>query len=303
MKSCACFAGMLMMMLMTLFAQNTQADAVWDSSPEGETLLRSFANAPFPHVSREKGYTYDKTFFDAPAHYQDSTVGIFIPAGYRPSETVDYVVHFHGWSNHVSNVLDQYALRRQLVESGRNAILLVPQGPKDAQDSSGGRLESDAGAFAALLQEVTAFLQQEGKIHTAHIGKIVLTAHSGGYRVVGGILTRGGLTEHITDVLLFDASYGELEAYTKWATQGHARRLLSIFTRHLAPENFMLLTLLQQHRAHVTSLLEPDLKESLLQQRQPILIHTLDLPHDEVLQKRDYFALFLRTSALPAIAK
>lgn len=274
--------------------------ASWTVSSEGQTLLRSFHNAPFPYKSREKGYTYSGTFFDVPTHYNDSTIGIFIPAGYRPGATVDYVVHFHGWSNHVANVLDHYELRQQMQASGCNAILLVPQGPKDAQDSSGGRLEGEPGAFEALLQEVTQFLRESGKIHTDRVGSIVLTAHSGGYLVTGAILRQTRLQDRISDVLLFDASYGELEAFAHWAGEKN-HRLVSIFTRHLAPENFMLTTLLQKQHTAFNSILEPDLTDSRLALRHPLFIHTLDLAHDEVMQKRAYFARFLRSSALPQI--
>ena len=272
--------------------------AGWVASAEGETRLHSFHNAPFPYSSREQGYTYDGKFYDAATHYSDSTVGIFIPAGYKPGAAVNYVVHFHGWSNHVAGALDHYDLRRQMTASGCNAILLAPQGPKDAPDSSGGRLEKESGGFEALIREVTQFLVEEGKIHTAHLGSIVLSTHSGGYLVTGAILRQSALRTHITDVLLFDSTYGELEAFADWAAEKQ-HRLVSIFTRHLAPENFMLLTLLQKRHTVFTSILEPDLTPALLKARQPLFIHTLDLPHDEVMQKHDYFALFLRTSALP----
>jgi len=299
---------MLLMLLLTFWggivlmspakANGTPEGEGWVASAEGETLLHPFRNAPFPYKSREKGYTYDGKLFDAPTHYSDSTVGIFIPAGYKPGAEVDYVVHFHGWSNHVAAVLDHYELRRQMAASGRNAILLVPQGPKDAQDSSGGRLEGEPGAFEALLREITQFLVEAKKIHTARIGRIVLSTHSGGYLVTGAVLRQSALRNSITDVLLFDSAYGELEAFTNWGAEKH-HRLVSIFTRHLAPENFMLTTFFQKRHTAFTSLLEPDLTPSLLEARAPLFIHTLDLAHDEVMQKHDYFALFLRTSALP----
>jgi len=272
----------------------------WVASAEGDTLLHPFRNAPFPYKSREKGYTYDGKLFDAPTHYSDSTIGIFIPAGYKPGAEVDYVVHFHGWSNHVAAVLDHYELRRQMVASGRNAILLVPQGPKDAQDSSGGRLEGDPGAFEALLREVTQFLVDAGKIHTTRIGSIVLSTHSGGYLVTGAILRQSALRTHITDVLLFDSTYGELEAFTNWGAEKYYR-LVSIFTRYFVLENFMLTTFFQKRHTAFTSLLEPDLTPALLEARAPLFIHTLELAHDEVMQKHDYFALFLRTSSLPHV--
>ena len=189
-----------------------------------------------------------------------------------------------------------------MAHSKRNAILIVPQGPKDAQDSGGGKLEHDPGAFAALINEITAFLVQEGKIHTKRIGHIVLTAHSGGYLVTGAILKHGGMDAAITDVLLFDASYGELEAFADWAKKDTSHRLVSLFTEHLASANFQLLTLLRQRHVAFETILEPELNEIFLTPRRPLFIHTLDLPHDEVMQKRHYFELFLRTSALASSA-
>ena len=292
----ALWGGILLMS--PVKANGTPKGESWVASAEGETLLRPFQNAPFPYKSREKGYTYDDKLFDAPTHYSDSTVGIFIPVGYEPGAEVDYVVHFHGWSNHVAAVLDHYELRQQMAASKRNAILLVPQGPKDAQDSSGGRLEGDPGAFERLLREITQFLVEAGKIHTTRLGSIVLSTHSGGYLVTGAILRQSALRSHITDVLLFDSTYGELEAFTNWGAEKH-HRLVSIFTRHLAPENFMLTTFFQKRHTAFTSILDPDLTASLLEARAPLFIHTLDLAHDEVMQKHGYFALFLRTSALP----
>jgi hypothetical protein len=194
-------------------------------------------------------------------------------------------------------VLDHYRLPEQVVASGCNAILIIPQGPKDAADSGFGRMEDDGG-FEALMREIVEYLHAEKKIPTTTIGQIVLTAHSGGYNAVAAICDHGGLRENITDVLLFDASYGGLEHYADWIALGHDRRLVSIFTAHLAPANFELLTLLKQQNVSYEILMEKNLTPDVLKKRTAIFIHTEDLPHDEVPTKRDYYALFLRTSAL-----
>ena len=271
-------------------------DEPWLPSPDGLTLLRPFASAPYPHASRVQGHTYQGKLFDAATHYADSTIGLVIPAGFRPSQSTDFIVHFHGWGNHVRNVIEHHELRKQLTASGRNAIHIVPQGPKDASDSGCGKLE-DAGGFANLIREVAQFLKADKKIPTERIGKLTLSTHSGGYNVTRAILERGGLGKNITDVLLFDASYGGLEVFADWGAQKQ-HRLVSLFTTHLASENFQLLTLLTKRGAVVSPLLEPGLAEKTLRLRRPAIIHTLDLLHDEVLMKRDYLELFLRTSAL-----
>lgn len=156
----------------------------------GTGFLVPFASAPYPHASRAAGHLYQGKLYDAAAHYSDSTVAIYVPAGFRQCARVDLVVHFHGWNNNVRHVLERYRLREQLDASGCNAVLVVPQGPKDAPDSGDGKLELDEGAFARFVHDVAAWLHTQGVTQTDAIGKIVLTAHSGGYGGAGGVLTR-----------------------------------------------------------------------------------------------------------------
>jgi hypothetical protein len=166
-------------------------------------------------------------------------------------------------------------------------------------DSGFGKME-DAGGFEAMVREVVEFLHREKKIHSTDIGHITLTAHSGGYNAVSAIVANGGLNDHITDVLLFDASYGGLERYADWISAGKNRRLVSIFTAHLAPANFELLTLLKKAGTKYDLTMEKDLTDAFLKQREALFIHTEDLAHDDVMAKRDYFARFLATGDLPS---
>nr|WP_309684975.1 hypothetical protein [Armatimonas sp.] len=68
-------------------------DETWLRSPDGLTLLRPFASSPYPHPSRAQGHTYQGKLFDAITHYSDSTVGLVIPAGFRPSQSTDFIIH------------------------------------------------------------------------------------------------------------------------------------------------------------------------------------------------------------------
>jgi hypothetical protein len=268
----------------------------WIDESGAQVMLRPFAHAPYPHASRANGFKGSTESF-GPEHYQDSTIAIVIPKQFKPTRSVDLVVHFHGHRNHVDKVLTQYDMIDQLQKSGRNAILIVPQGPYDAADSGFGKME-DAGGFEAMVREVVEYLYAQKKIPTTDIGHIVLTAHSGGYNAASMICARGGLADHITDVLLFDSSYGGLENFAHWIAQDHDRRLVSIFTAHLAPANFELLTLLKKAGTDDDLTMEKDLTDDFLKQRTALFIHTEDLAHDEVMMKRDYYARFLATSAL-----
>jgi hypothetical protein len=266
----------------------------WQKTSDGEIILRPFANAPYPHKSRETGFKGSKSTF-GPEHYTDSTVAIVIPAGYVPGDSVDFIVHFHGHMNHVSSVLPKYKLAQQLAAAKVNAILLVPQGPKDAADSGGGKLELDPGGFARFIEEVTDFLKAEGKIKTSSVGKIALTAHSGGYKVTAAILHQGGMPKRITDVILLDASYGSLEWFADWCKADPEHRLVSLFTDHLADENQEIMKLLDKAGVKYRKLHEEQLTADQLTGRGPVFMHTKG-PHDQV--PIDYFGKLVATSAL-----
>jgi hypothetical protein len=286
---------------LTTFAAGTpttRPTGHWLDEGGTQVILRSFAHAPYPHPSRANGFKNAKETF-GPEHYQDSTIGIVIPKSFKADGAVNLVVHFHGHRNHVDNVLTRYQMLEELEKSGRNAILIVPQGPLDVPDSGFGKME-DAGGFEAMVREMVEFLHREKKIHSTDIGHITLTAHSGGYNAVSAIVANGGLNDHITDVLLFDASYGGLERYADWISAGKNRRLVSIFTAHLAPANFELLTLLKKAGTKYDLTMEKDLTDAFLKQREALFIHTEDLAHDDVMAKRDYFARFLATGDLPS---
>ncbi len=264
---------------------------------EPTVLLQPFASAPYPHASRASGYTYGTTFYDAPAHYSDATVGIVVPAGYQPRATADFVVHFHGWSNHVAQVLEHYRLPQQLQESGRNAILIVPQGPKDAQDSGDGKLELDDGALKRLLDDVLTFLRARKITGATAIGRVVITAHSGGYKAASAVLVHGGVSDRVTDVVLFDATYGELEGFANWFRGGANRRLVSFFTDALGTADVALMALAQDARPLAVRL-DPDWSPDDLRARRAAFVLCRTIPHDELLQQRNFFAVALTTSAL-----
>jgi methylmalonyl-CoA mutase cobalamin-binding subunit len=276
----------------------TALGQTWTDTPEGQVLLRPFAAAPYPHPSREAGLQSANGTFPRDPHYVDSTVGIVIPKNYVKGENVDYVVHFHGWSNHVGPVIKQYKLAEQLAASGANAILLVPQGPKNARDSGCGKLELDPGGFERLIAEVTAFLKSEGKLSTDRVGKILLSAHSGGYKVTARILHHGGLTDRISDVVLLDASYGNLEDFVTYATAQKDARLLSFHTQDLDDENARLRAMVETAGLQTRTLPEDLLGPDTLTPRGVSFIPT-KLGHNEVPMKSEYFRRALTTSALP----
>ncbi|HEV2261786.1 MAG TPA: hypothetical protein VGR69_05810 [Candidatus Rubrimentiphilum sp.] len=267
----------------------------------GKTFITPFASAPYPHSSRAQGHVYQGKLYDAATHYSNSDAGIFIPDGWRPqSDAIDLVVHFYGWNHDVPKTFATYRLREQLVASKRNAILVVPEGPTNAPDSGDGKLELDPDGFKRFITDVAAWLQHSNLSPTNRVGRIVLTAHSGGYGGAGGVLMRGGMNDAITDVVLFDAAYGYFDAFADWArTRQH--HLLSVFTSDTSTGNAALMGKLQGAVPNLYVWLAEDMTLARLTTRAPTFVLTTSVEHDDLLQKYEWYSLFLQTTALDAL--
>lgn len=267
-------------------------------APQGQLVVTQFVTAPFPHAARTNGHKYKDKNYPAQEHYSDSTVAIFIPKGFRETGRVDFVIHFHGWFNTVAGTLDTFKLIEQFVASGKNAVLVVPEGPRNAPDSFGGKLE-DADGFKRFMAELATTLKQRGVFKRDFtVGDIILSGHSGGYRVISGILDRGGMSASVKEVWLFDALYAETEKSLAWSDREHGR-LLNIYTDHggTKDDSEAMMNLLKQRGTAFLAAEETQLTPAELQKGRLVFIHT-ELGHNDVVAKREQFKLFLRTSVL-----
>jgi hypothetical protein len=298
-------AGKRMRTLLVLFlgcaAFTTHAEGL--SQPyadSGRLIVTQFLSAPFPHPARAQGHRYKDKLYPADQHYSDSTVAIFIPKGFRETGKLDLVIHFHGWLNNVAGVLEHYQLIEQLMNSRRNAILVVPQGPRNAPDSFGGKLE-DPGGFRRFMDEVVAALRQSSALKRRFtLGQIVLSGHSGGYGVISSIVACGGLSDHVREVWLFDALYARTDKFLSWFDAQHGR-LLDIYTARggTKAESEALMATLKQRGTPFFAGTESQTKVADLQNNRLVFIFT-DLAHNDVLDKHQTFRDFLETSCLKA---
>lgn len=277
-----------------VLAENTEDYSNWISDELGEFIITPMKNAPYPHASRKDGYKRDDTFYSAEEHYMDSSIGILIPSGYAKTDTVDVMIHFHGHGNNVAKQVMGKQLREMLNASGKNLIMIVPQGPKDARDSSCGKIEDQDG-MKNLIMECLAFLKKESKTSTETPGKIIVSGHSGGFLPVAACLDAGGMDEHISDVFLMDASYARLESYSGWAGRSKGR-LLSICTDHLLEENFEIMRNLQKEGiTQFSILLDEDVTPEALTKHRAAFIHT-KLTHKTLMYETGYLKRFMATS-------
>ena len=266
---------------------------------QGQMILTQFNTAPFPHPKRAEGHTYQGKKYPAKEHYSDSTVAIFIPKGFRETGRVDLLVHFHGWFNDVAGTLAGYKLIDQLMASGRNVVLVVPEGPRKAPDSFGGKLEDDGG-FKRFIDEVLQTLRHQSDLTNKafNLGDIIISGHSGGYEVMSAILDRGGLTDQIKEVWLFDGLYAQADKFLAWVGKRQGR-FIDIYTDGggTKARSQELIAALKQQGIPMLAVEEKDATPSDLEAHKVIFLHT-DLRHNDVLEKRQEFRRYLETSCL-----
>ena len=179
----------------------------------------------------------------AGTEHGDDTVVVFVPDKYRfrAEEGISALVHFHGHNSSAERALAAHALREQLVDSRQNAVLVVPQLALFAADSSCGKLAAP-GAFARLLGGALSTAAKVGRttLGDSHfperprLGRVCLSAHSGGYHAAACSLRHGGVD--VSETYLFDALYAESDVFRDWvlARRGdpatHRHKLVSYFT-------------------------------------------------------------------------
>jgi hypothetical protein len=191
-----------------------------EPADDGVTFTLSADNAPFPCNG---------------GAYSDATVLVFVPTHYRlpASRKVDVVVHFHGHLTTAARAIGGHKLREQLRRSRQNAVLVVPQGPTLAADGDFGKLMRKGG-LARLLDELVSILRgarASNALGDASLalaeeaGRVIASAHSGGYKAAAAVARRGGVD--VREIYLFDALYGELQTFSDHVSSAGGRKLIS----------------------------------------------------------------------------
>ena len=156
----------------------------------------------------------------------------------------------------------------------------------------------DENGFRNLINEIVEILYQKKIIRSKLIGNIILSGHSGGYHVISYILMRGGLTENIKEVFLFDGLYGQIEKYTYWLDH-YDGKFINIFTQNggTKEESENLMECFDAWNMRYIFKIESELSSNDLKNNRIIFIYT-DLEHNDVISARSQFMKFLKASCL-----
>jgi serine-type D-Ala-D-Ala carboxypeptidase/endopeptidase (penicillin-binding protein 4) len=265
---------------------------------EGQLIFAHLATSAFPHPMRAKGRWRGNQFYSPDVHYSNDLVAIFIPKGFRPSDKVDFLVHFHGWRHTVAGTIDEYNLIDQFVASGKNAILVVPQGAYNAPDSFDGKME-DTNGFARFMADVVTTLKNSGALEQTNfeIGNIILSSHSGGYEALSSIVNHGGLSDKIREVWLFDSLYAGTENFVAWQKAQNGR-FLDMYTDHGGTEyeTADLEKYFKKNGVNFFASEDAAATADDLRTNKIVFLHS-DLPHNDTVAKHKEFQQFIETSS------
>jgi hypothetical protein len=158
------------------------------------------------------------------------------------------VVFLHGYSGCVSVLMGHgpsrcyptsepqpgWDLGARHDDAHTNTLFIVPQLAFMKRSGRAGAFARD-GVFRAFLEELlrdTLVKELGGSRTLADVASLTLVAHSAGYETTLAILQHGRVSELVRSVVLFDALYGEADAYADYI-EAHAGSGLRVIALHL----------------------------------------------------------------------
>jgi hypothetical protein len=224
----------------------------------GQPFLNVVENGRLGHrTGTGRVYWEDET-------YKDRQVLMHLPKGFDIRRPGLIIVFFHG---HGARLAEDVYLRQQvpaqLSSSSVNAALVAPQLAVNAADSSPGKLW-EPGAFARFLGEAGQHLARlhgdPRSVRSFASMPVIIVAYSGGYVATAWSAQRGGLTNRLRGVVLFDALYGELDTFADWITQQKTAFFISTYAAGTRARNIQLQQMLTERSISYTTALEPRLE-------------------------------------------
>jgi hypothetical protein len=213
---------------------------------------------------------------------------VFVPDYFDKKKTYEFVFWFHGWYNNIDSSLKTFRLLEQFYAARRNAIFVFPEGPKNAPDSYGGKLEQWE-VFRSLELQIKQLLVRRKILYDNDIDPfLTLCGHSGAYRVIGK-----AVRNQPSVILLFDGLYGELDNYLLFC--GLNNCFLHIYTDDggTKENSLQFLKILADKGIAFLHKEEDEVTEKELKTNRIIFLHSKK-GHNEVITHQNNFERFLR---------
>ncbi|MFC4230327.1 hypothetical protein ACFOW1_00390 [Parasediminibacterium paludis] len=245
-------------------------------------------NAMFPDNRFNPNYSSNDSRFN------DNTTILFVPKYFNKNKPWHYFLWFHGWNNNIYSTLEQFKLREQLNASGINAILVMPEAAKNAQDSYCGKWEQ-ANYFNRFMKDINDKLVGENIINPNSNGDLMIAGHSGASRVLVQIINFSNLP--IKSILLFDAISGNEDKIANYLQHHTNCSLINLYTNkpNTNASSKKLQQIIQKNGLQFVQKEDTQFAENDMRKTSILLMHTL-LSHNDVTTSNDYIAKFLKAT-------
>ncbi|WP_416440569.1 hypothetical protein [Phnomibacter sp. MR] len=265
---------------------------------KGKAFIIESRFAPFPDSLRNaQPRVYNGQTYSAAEHYSDSSVLVFIPDYFDAQKSYRFVCWFHGWNNNIDSSLKTFQLLEQFYAARRNAIFIFPEGPKNAPDSYGGKLESPEG-YLKLWSDIVNKLFLMKIVHKNGYHPInashVFSGHSGAYKMIAKSIEFEPILYQNSTVLLFDGLYGEVNTYLQYV-EHYNLYFLHLYTDDggTKDNSLQFMKTLADKGIRFLHKEEEEVREEDLRNNRIIFLHSKK-GHNEVITHHNNFERFLR---------
>lgn len=246
-------------------------------------------NSMFPLKSANSKYPSSDSKFN------DNSCLVYVPKHFDKNKIWHFMLWFHGWNNNIQSTIEQFKLREQIILSGANVILIMPEGVKNGNDSYCGNWEQ-ANYFNYFMEDVKLKLKSEKIVDniTAN-NQLIISGHSGASRALVRVMDFSSTT--IKSILMFDAIYSHESNIIKCFKKFPSCKLINLHTAREActTSTKNLIQLLQKEKINYLQKQDTGVTDAELKSNR-ILCLSSNLSHNDVPVSYNYLSRFLKAS-------
>jgi len=225
--------------------------------------------------------------------FNDNSCLVYVPKHFNKNKTWHFFLWFHGSTNNIQITIEQFKLREQLILSGVNAIIIMPEAAKNALESYAGNWEQ-ANNFNYFMEDVKLKLKSEKIVDNVTAeNQLIIAGHSGASRVLVKVMDYSSTT--IKGILLFDAIYGGETNIINCIKKFPSCKLINLYSQREAclRSSNKLMELLQKENINYFSKQDTDFKDGEIKSNRIICLNS-NLSHNDIPVSNNYLSRFLK---------
>ncbi len=247
------------------------------------------SNSMFPLKTANAKYS------GSDSRFNDNSCLVYVPKHFNKNKQWHLMLWFHGWNNNIQSTIEQFKLREQIVLSGANVILIMPEGVKNGNDSYCGNWEQ-TNYFNYFMEDVKLKLKSEKIVDniTAN-NQLIISGHSGASRALVQVMDFSSTT--IKAILMFDAIYSHETNIINCLKKNPSCKLVNLHTSREActTSTKNLVQLMQKQKINYLQKQDTDVTDAELKSNR-ILCLSSNLSHNDVPVSYNYLSRFLKAS-------